>query len=402
MKLAIVMPPYHPMPPSTGGGVERLCDILIRSNEISNNPLDIIVFSRYDENAAEAAKEFLHTQFVYLDTTKSEPSLNRFERGLRKKLGYHTPVRYDYLRALKKALSDMEFDEILLENCFEFARPIYKLTSIKPIFHAHNCFFGEEYTDAPKSYSAIKKFIFVSEYLKNAAIKSGVPSDKCSVLYDCVDTGMFDALRYAEIREEKRAKYGLTNDDILAVFVGRLTPEKGVVELVKAIDQSNYSESKLMLLIVGSAHYGEDIRDEYREILERAAPEGKVIFIGSVKPTSTARFLARADFAVVPSIWEEPAGLQVLEAMSIGLPLIVSDSGGIGEYAGEYIKAGGCEVVKRGLGYVNSLACAIDKIAMRLHSDPEWRLNNAEAARKCALEFDSCRYYEKFIELIER
>jgi hypothetical protein len=44
MKLAIVMPPYHPMPPSPGGGVERLVDILLHSNEISVKHLKLLFF----------------------------------------------------------------------------------------------------------------------------------------------------------------------------------------------------------------------------------------------------------------------------------------------------------------------------------------------------------------------
>ena len=131
-------------------------------------------------------------------------------------------------------------------------------------------------------------------------------------------------------------------------------------------------------------------------MLENAAPEGKIIFIGSVKPTSTARFLARADIAVVPSIWDEPAGLPVLEPMAIGLPIVMSDSGALSEYAAGLGE--GCTIVKRGLGYVNSLARAIDKTAERLTDEPGFREKVALEARKAAEKFQSAEFYKNFRE----
>ena len=67
------MPPLHPMPPSPGGGVERLVDILLRANDDASEPLDITVFSRFDERAKAAAEGYRHTKFVWLNTTRSEP-----------------------------------------------------------------------------------------------------------------------------------------------------------------------------------------------------------------------------------------------------------------------------------------------------------------------------------------
>lgn len=404
MRLAVIMPPLHPMPPSPGGGVERLVDILLRANDDASEPLDITVFSRFDERAKSAAEGYRHTKFVWLNTTRSEPLSNQLEYKIRRKFGRRLYKRYDYLRALKLSLryaeADGKFDIILLENCFEFARDIWKLTGKKPYLHAHNRFFGAGHAGAKRDFDCIEKYIFVSEYLRSAAIRAGVDEARTVILRDCVDMSLFNAANYTDMRSEKRAKYGLSDDDILVVFVGRLIPEKGVIELIKAIDQSEYDKSKLKLLLVGSVEYGEDIRDEYRELLENAAPEGRVIFIGSVKPTSTARFLARADIAVVPSVWEEPAGLPVLEAMAIGLPLIVSDSGGIGEYTEEYAKTDGCVTVKRGIGFVTSIAEAIDRFAERLHSDRGWEGEIAAAARRCASKYDSSGYYSSFLNII--
>lgn len=395
MKLAVIMPPINPMPPVVGAGLERLIDTFARENERAGDPIEITIFSRVDSRSAELAKEFRHTEFVYLNTTRSEPSSNRLERLLHcRKSGEN--VRFDYLRELKKAFRGREFDEILLANCFEFAKHIAKFTKKQPILYARGLFGEKSFT---KEIHYIKRFIFSSEFLKNAAVRAGVPAERSSVVRDSVDLAMFDPVRFKEIRTEKRAKYGLSDDDILLVFVGRLVPDKGVIELVKAVAGSTWNRSKLSLLLVGSAQLGEDVRDEYREMLESAAPEGKIIFIGSVKPTSTARFLARADIAVVPSIWDEPAGLPVLEPMAIGLPIIASDSGALSEYAAGLGE--GCTIVKRGLGYVNSLSKAIDATAARL-DEPGWREKVAAESRKAAEKFSSTVYYKLFSSEISK
>lgn len=403
MKLLIIMPPHYAMPPTRGGSVERLTEILIRCNEAAPKPWEITVLSRRDERTADSAA-YAHTRFVYTDTTRSEPPSNRLECAVRKKFGSVTPVRWDYVRAIKKAVGGEAFDEILLENCFELARPLYKIFGKKQmILHAYGRFFGEEHPDAPRAYRCVRRFLFPSEALRREALAVGVPAKRSSLLHDCVDMSLFDRARYADIRDEKRAKYGLESGDILGIFVGRLTPEKGVLELIKAMGQTTYGKTRLKLLIVGASQYGKELRDEYREELEAAAPEGKIVFVGSVRTASAARFFARADFAVVPSLTEKPAGLPVLEAMASGLPLIVSDADTVGEYTAGLRNAmpDACVTVKRGLGYVTSLAKAIDGMAERLHDDPAFAAEAADAARRCAEDYDSQRYLQLFCENIE-
>ena len=167
----------------------------------------------------------------------------------------------------------------------------------------------------------------------------------------------------------------------------------------------------MKLLIVGSSEYGADIRDEYREQLESAAPAvdfqnpdeqfaGKVIFIGSVKARSTARFLSRADFAVVPSVADEAGGLPVLEAMACGLPLVISDSGALAEYVGELAGTDNCIVVKRGLGYAENLRRAIDKLSDDLHEHPEKRGTIAKNAREHSAGFSGDKFYAEMRDVI--
>ena len=387
MKLAIIMPPTASMPLVSGGGVERLCELFIRENDHEKTPLEITVISRYDEQSEAISDKYKHTKFLYVRIPRSEPPANVLISKLTK-----NPIRHDYQTGVIKLLNEIEFDELILENCCEFASSLSRKFKISPILHAHSRFFGSEFGHMKKGINRIKKFIFVSDFLKNAAIANGVPEEKCTVVRNCVDTAEFDASRFIDIRKEKRQQYSLSDDDILAIFVGRLTPEKGALELVKALSHSEYSDSRLKLLIVGSAQYGMNVHDDYRTELEVAAAKNRVIFIGSVKSASTARFLARADMAIIPSIFDEPAGLPVLEALSSGLPIIVTDSGGIPEYTqGLYKDA--LITVERGLGMIGSLTKAVDQLAKRLHDTLGLRDGIAEKSRAHAALFSFSKYH---------
>ncbi len=379
------------MPPSPGAGVQRICETLFALNEMEKEPHSFTVICR----EGTFVGSYMHTILCEVNVTKSEPTSNRMKAALHAAFGGMSK-RYDYIRGIKKILQSDAFDCVVLENCPELASTLRSLTKQEVVLHSHDHFFGSDRKNWRSCLRHIRRFVFVSDFLKNAAIRCGVPADRCTTLYDCVDTEQFDASLYTDIRKEKRAKYGLGDEDLLGIFVGLLTPEKGALELTKAMAHTEFAKAKCKLLLVGSAQYGEDVRDEYRDQLEAAAPEGRVVFIGSVKPSSTARFFARADFAVVPSVFDEPAGLPVLEALACGLPLIVSDAGGIGEYAcGDAVT-----IVSRGLGYVASLSRAMDTLCDRLQNDEE-RAKLSTAAREQAMRFDAKGYLERFLKALK-
>ena len=396
MNLTIIMPPTASMPLISGGGVERLCELFLRENDRSPTPFEITVISRYDEQSEALSGKYAHTKFLYVRIPRSEPPSNAI---LTKLTGKN--LRHDYLSGVKRLLKGVKSDEIVLENCHEYAGDVYRKTKIRPILHAHSRFFGDGMESSKKQLKYIKKFIFVSEFLKNSALRCGIPQEKSLVLPNCVDTEEFNPDRFTEIRHKKREQYSLSDDDILVIFVGRLTPDKGALELVKAVSHSEYRDSRLKLLIVGSAQYGINIHDDYRNELEVAAAKNRVIFIGSVKSASTARFLARADIAVIPSVFDEPAGLTVLEALSSGLPVIVTDSGGIPEYTKD-LGAPTVTEVKRGLGLVGSLTKAIDSLAKELHGSPEKREAIRKESRSQAKKFSVADYVQSLRKFIEQ
>lgn len=107
-------------------------------------------------------------------------------------------------------------------------------------------------------------------------------------------------------------------------FLGRVSREKGIELLLEEL--ARLGEDGWTLLIGGRCS------DAYVAELGRRYPLERARFMGFVEPDD---FYGRIDLLVVPSLWHEPFGSVVVEAMSHGLPTIVSARGGLPEIMGD-------------------------------------------------------------------
>lgn len=125
----------------------------------------------------------------------------------------------------------------------------------------------------------------------------------------------------SESREKINRKYNLTGKKVV-LFTGRLTIHKGVEFLIKAA-----KDIKGEVLILGD---GPD-----RERLEKLIKDLKLTnarILGYMSPkdqVSFKEFYSRADVYVAPSVWNEPLGLVILEAMAAKTPVVVTRTGGV-------------------------------------------------------------------------
>ncbi|GBF34473.1 glycogen branching enzyme [Desulfocucumis palustris] len=110
------------------------------------------------------------------------------------------------------------------------------------------------------------------------------------------------------------------------IFLGRLVPEKGLQILLEAFPLILREIPEACLLVAGRGPYEEELKQKARDL----GIDHRVKFVGFVDDTGRNRILAGADLAVFPSIYE-PFGIVALEAMAAGVPMIVSDTGGLGE-----------------------------------------------------------------------
>ena len=100
-------------------------------------------------------------------------------------------------------------------------------------------------------------------------------------------------------------------------FIGSLTPVKGIELLLETYTQNSFPVSELLVAGVGD--------NNYVEKLKRIASGQPVRFLGRVAPCD---FYPHVDIVIIPSLWNEPLGTVIMEAMIFGKPVIASNTGG--------------------------------------------------------------------------
>jgi glycosyltransferase involved in cell wall biosynthesis len=137
--------------------------------------------------------------------------------------------------------------------------------------------------------------------------------ERLDMLVRGVDSQLFHP---AKRDNEVRQGWGLGNDDIAVLHVGRLAQEKNLGVLKRCFDslQATYPQRQLKLIIVGDG--------PQRVMLEKALPEA--IFCGSQRGEELARHYASGDLFLFPSL-TETFGNVVLEAMASGLGVVAYD-----------------------------------------------------------------------------
>lgn len=141
----------------------------------------------------------------------------------------------------------------------------------------------------------------------------GVPRTRIRLLPNGVDTDRFRPAAPGE-RDEIRRRYGLPQDAVLALFVGRFVPKKGVDRLLAAL-----GDDYVVVLAGGErpAHVPDD---------------GRSVFLGSLPPDRVGEVYRAVDMFVLPSE-SEGFPLSAQEAMASGLPVVLRHDDGYGPYA---------------------------------------------------------------------
>ncbi|MGI8765840.1 MAG: glycosyltransferase family 4 protein [Gemmatimonadaceae bacterium] len=103
-------------------------------------------------------------------------------------------------------------------------------------------------------------------------------------------------------------------------FMGRLIPTKGIELLLSVLSTMPQNGWELWVAGQGAQEYVAGLQSHYQGVPAR--------YVGFTDPEA---FLSQVDVLVVPSIWHEPMGLVVIEALAHGVPVIGSNRGGITE-----------------------------------------------------------------------
>jgi glycogen(starch) synthase len=114
-------------------------------------------------------------------------------------------------------------------------------------------------------------------------------------------------------------------------YAGRLVPEKGIPVLVQAVKKLIGEGHQFDVRLIGDG----DERPSLEEMIGREQLESCVQITGYLTGTALSDAIRDVQVLVMPSNWEETAGLAAIEQMMRGRLVIVSDIGGLGEIAGD-------------------------------------------------------------------
>lgn len=162
------------------------------------------------------------------------------------------------------------------------------------------------------------RLVTVSRAFERQLTARGVAASRITVLHNAVDPQWAARVRSLDVQECRRLA-GVAESANVILAVGRLSQEKGHIDLLEAFRRVREGRPGAVLMIVGDG--------PERTRLEQAAGPG-VIFAGQVR--DTASYYAAADVLALPSHTEGSPNV-LLEAMAVNLPAAATAVGGIPE-----------------------------------------------------------------------
>lgn len=343
MKVAFLTYGTSPVPATRGGAVENLIEDLFDENE-KRGLFDFSVLTIYEKDAAQKAKEYKRSDFNFVKCPglidildKSIYWIAKYILKKDKLISYRFIIRRLYVMSkYPRILLENNYDRIVLvtNSTLFFVlknKKVAKKYENKVVYYLHNEV--RSLFKCEKEVASIRTLIGISQFVNNSFRKK-VPTlknEQCFVLKNGIDIDKF-LNKKAEKIDFYKKKYGITENDFVVIFAGRLVDEKGALETIQAIKACK--DQSIKLLIVGSGFYSSDVVDNYTKKLQQEATEIKnqIIFTGYIDYDDMPSIYHLGNIAVLPSMWDEPAGMTMVEAVVSGLPLITTNSGGIPEY----------------------------------------------------------------------
>ncbi len=164
----------------------------------------------------------------------------------------------------------------------------------------------------------LNKLVAVSTSIEQAALKLGVPEDRCTVIHGPVgiDLGTITKRRG---QSESEKEYGQC-----LLFVGNLTPPKRADTIIGAMRRVVEVFKDCHLILIGEG----DLRPALETLTHKLGLARRVHFHGAMEHGQVLRMLQSADIFVHCSDYEG-LGIAIMEGMGAGLPVVASRVGGV-------------------------------------------------------------------------
>ncbi len=202
-----------------------------------------------------------------------------------------------------------------------------KRSGLPLIYHVHGLEVGRsahpnhQLVDLEKRGAHLADAVMTVSYaMKEQLVELGVPAEKIHVCYHGVDTDLFSPEAVDSMRtEEIRKRLGIDEGDLVILFLGRLEPVKGVIQLLQAMPSVLDRNPRARLLMVGKGTLEEEVRRE-------ASRLPVTLVTDFLEEKDKVQYYGLADVCVFPSLYE-PFGIVALEAAAMGKAAVVGASG---------------------------------------------------------------------------
>lgn len=304
MRIAIIAPPWVPVPPPAYGGTESVLDSLARGLSAAGH--DVLLFTTGDSTCP------VRTEWVLPRAAGTV--------GMGPIVEIHHVIRA--YAAIRRWGADVVHDHTL-------AGPMYATRFKLPVVTTNHGPFGGELGDYYQAIATTVPVIAISADQASAARRTRI----AAVIHHGVDVESFP--------------FG-GGDGGYALFLGRMSADKGVHTAVR-IARAAGVPLKIAAKLREPAEHAY-FRSEVEPLLG-----GPIEYIGEVGGDTKARLLAEARCLLNPIAWPEPFGMVMIEALACGTPVLATPCGAVPE-----VVTDGCT------GFVRSTAAGLAEALARV------------------------------------
>ena len=174
-------------------------------------------------------------------------------------------------------------------------------------------------------YGGADAFACISRDIERETLACGVTRDRVWYLPNAIDMAHFRPAEPGE-RDRIRTSLGLPIDRVICLFVGRLSREKGVMDLLEAWRLLQPADAILVVAGPDMTGHAWDAGAPGRAFVQAQGLAENVRFVGPL--TDVVPMMLASDLVVQPSHFEA-LGLSAIEALACGIPLVASAVGGL-------------------------------------------------------------------------
>ena len=295
----------EPFSEFSGGAISRWAANVLRSGN------ETVICQSFDDSWGYSADRLFRLPY-WNRCDQVHPALYRSPWGMQK------PI---YQRVLRPVVEKLKPGDILyIHNRPEVAdalRDVARQYGFTLVLHMHNSLLHPRTRKHIPALADIP-IVFCSGFIRNEALSAYPTLKRTHVVYNGADSDKF----FLGPRKRKAVPQ--------IIFAGRLVPYKGAHILMDAMRIMERKGVSATCTIVGGSAFGKSRTTRYMRQLQRERPDNTEL-VGYRAGQEFADLLRNADIFCCPSIWNDPFPMASLEAMSSGLPVVASRTGGIPE-----------------------------------------------------------------------